>query len=139
MRITGLTASLCAIVLLLADVHPMFAQTADAITVYNAQHASLTQSWADAFTKETGIKVTLRSGGDTQLANQILQEGANSPADVFITENSPAMTLVDRAELFAPVAPATIALAQEVARPSNGRWIGIAARSTVFAYDKRKL
>src|SRR4051812_3091120 len=109
------------------------------IVVYNAQHESLTQSWADAFTKETGIKVTLRNGGDTQLANQILQEGANSPADVFLTENSPAMALVDRAELFAPVAPATIALAREAARPSNGRWIGIAARSTVFVYDKLKL
>ena len=117
-----------------------FAQAEPAtIVVYNAQHESLTQSWADAFTKETGIKVTLRNGGDTQLANQILQEGANSPADVFLTENSPAMALVDRAELFAPVAPATIALVQEAARPSNGRWVGIAARSTVFAYDKRKL
>ena len=117
-----------------------FAQAEPAtIVVYNAQHESLTQSWADAFTKETGIKVTLRNGGDTQLANQILQEGANSPADVFLTENSPAMALVDRAGLFAPIAPATIALVQEAARPSNGRWVGIAARSTVFAYDKRKL
>ena len=44
----------------------------DSITVYNAQHESLTQAWADAFTKETGIKVTLRNGGDTELGNQIV-------------------------------------------------------------------
>ena len=61
------------------------------IVVYNAQHENLTQAWADAFTKETGIPVMLRSAGDTELGNQIVQEGANSPADVFLTETSPAM------------------------------------------------
>ena len=34
------------------------------IVVYNAQHASLAQAWTDAFTRETGIKVTLRKGSD---------------------------------------------------------------------------
>ena len=44
-----------------------FAQAEPAtIVVYNAQHESLTQAWADGFTKETGIKVTLRNGGDTR-------------------------------------------------------------------------
>jgi len=55
----------------------------------------------DGFTKETGIKVTIRKGSDTELANQIVQEGASSPADVFVTENSPAMVLVEKAGLFA--------------------------------------
>ncbi|WP_406858113.1 iron ABC transporter substrate-binding protein [Alsobacter sp. KACC 23698] len=109
------------------------------IVVYNAQHESLTQAWADAFTKETGVKVTLRNGGDTQLGNQLVQEGANSPADVFLTENSPAMALVDGAGLFAPIAADAAAQVPEAFKPSHGRWIGIAARSTVFVYDKRKL
>ena len=112
---------------------------ADGIVVYNAQHASLTQAWADGFTRDTGIKVTLRKGSDTELGNQIVQEGAASPADVFLTENSPAMALVDAAGLFAPLDAATLAQVPEQFRPSNGHWIGIAARSTVFAYDKSKL
>src|SRR6185295_4468817 len=69
----------------------------DGIVIYNAQHANLVKAWADAFTKETGIKTTIRQGSDTEVANQIVQEGANSPADVFLTENSPAMVLVDNA------------------------------------------
>ena len=112
---------------------------ADGIVVYNAQHASLTQAWADGFTRDTGIKVMLRKGSDTELGNQIVQEGAASPADVFLTENSPAMALVDAAGLFAPLDAATLAQVPEQFRPSNGHWIGIAARSTVFAYDKSKL
>jgi iron(III) transport system substrate-binding protein len=109
------------------------------ITVYNAQHASLAKEWVEAFTRETGIKVILRNGGDSEFANQIVAEGRNSPADVFLTENSPAMALVDQAGLFAPVDPATLAQVPEEFRPADGRWIGIAARSTVFAYDKTRL
>lgn len=109
------------------------------ITVYNAQHESLTQAWADAFTAETGIKVTIRQGGDLEVGNQILQEGANSPADVFLTENSPAMVLVDNAGLFEPLPEDLLAQVPAEFRPTNGHWTGIAARSTVFAYDKTKL
>ena len=115
------------------------APSADGIVVYNAQHASLTKEWVEAFTKKTGIKVTLRNGGDTELGNQIVQEGAASPADVFLTENSPAMALVDNAKLFAPLDPATLALVPANYRPEHGRWTGIAARSTVFVYNKSKL
>ena len=108
------------------------------ILVYNAQHASLTQAWAEAFTRETGIKVTLRQGGDTELGNQLVQEGANSPADVFLTENSPAMALVDGAGLFAPLDAATAAQVAPGYRTAHGRWVGIAARTTVFVYQKAK-
>jgi iron(III) transport system substrate-binding protein len=124
----------------LAAVTPAFAQAESAgIVVYNAQHESLGVAWAEAFTKETGIKVTLRKGSDMEFANQIIQEGAASPADVFLTENSPAMSLVDSAGLFEPVAKETLDQVPENFRPSNGHWVGVAARSTVFAYDKTKL
>lgn len=105
------------------------------ITVYNAQHEELTQEWADEFTAKTGIKVTLRNGDDSELGNQIVQEGSASPADVFLTENSPAMSLVDNADLFTPVDAATLKNVPEQFRPSSGNWTGIAARSTVFAYN----
>lgn len=109
------------------------------ITVYNAQHEELTQAWVDAFTKETGVKVTVRNGSDTELSNQIVAEGKASPADVFLTENSPAMAQVENAGLFANVDAATADQVPEQYRPSTGKWTGIAARSTVLVYDKRKL
>lgn len=112
---------------------------AQGITIYNAQHRDLTSDWVKGFTHETGIKVTVRNGDDTELGNQILQEGSASPADVFLTENSPAMSMIDNAGLFAPVDPSTRAEIEAAYQPSNGHWIGIAARSTVFAYNKDKL
>jgi iron(III) transport system substrate-binding protein len=109
------------------------------ITVYNAQHESLTQAWADAFTAATGIAVTIRQGSDLEVGNQILQEGANSPADVFLTENSPAMVLVDKAGLFEPLPAEILEQVPAQFRAADGDWTGIAARSTVFVYNKDKL
>jgi iron(III) transport system substrate-binding protein len=119
---------------------PALAQDAsEGIVIYNAQHESLTKEWAAAFTKETGIEVTIRQGSDTEFGNQIVAEGASSTADIFLTENSPAMALVDNAGLFALLDADTLAEVPEQFRPANGHWIGIAARSTVFVYDKTRL
>ena len=109
------------------------------ITVYNAQHEELTQAWADAFTAESGVEVVLRNGNDSELGNQIVQEGKASPADVFLTENSPAISLVDNAGLLAPVDQATNEQVPKAYRPTSGHWAGIAARSTVFVYNPAQL
>jgi len=109
------------------------------IIVYNAQHESLAKEWAEGFTKETGIKVTLRNGGDSDFSNQIVAEGTASPADVFLTENSPAMVLVESAGLFAPVDADTLAQVPQDYQAASGKWVGVAARSTVFAYNTTKL
>ena len=110
-------------------------EDADALVIYNAQHEKLTEEWADAFTEETGIAVVLRNGGDSELGNQLVAEGDASTADVFLTENSPAMSLVENAGLLAPVDSATLQTVPEAYRPASGDWTGIAARSTVLVYN----
>ncbi len=111
----------------------------DELLIYNAQHESLTKEWIDAFTEETGIKVTYRQGGDTELGNQLVAEGKASPADVFLTENSPAMAAVERAGLFADLEPETLEQVPPQYRPPSGKWTGVAARSTVFVYNTSRL
>jgi iron(III) transport system substrate-binding protein len=111
----------------------------DELLIYNAQHESLTKEWIDAFTKETGVKVTYRQGGDTELGNQLIAEGDASPADVFLTENSPAMAAVEHAALFADLDAETINQVPSQYRPASGKWTGVAARTTVFVYNKAKL
>ena len=105
------------------------------ITVYNAQHEELIEEIAPGFTEKTGIEVKLRNGDDFELANLIIQEGDQSPADVFLTENSPAMSLVDSRGLFAPLDQQTLAQVPGQFSPSNGHWMGFAARSTVLIYN----
>jgi iron(III) transport system substrate-binding protein len=109
------------------------------LTIYNAQHENLVKAMLADFTKETGIKLEYRNGEDPELANQIVQEGAASPADVFLTENSPSVDVVDRAGLFAPLEQKALDQVGEQYRPSSGTWVGFAARSTVLAYNPSKI
>jgi iron(III) transport system substrate-binding protein len=109
------------------------------LTLYNAQHESLVKAMVAGFTQETGIKVELRTGKDFDLANQIVQEGSNSPADAFITENSPAMQVVAAKGLFSPVDAETRAQVPAIFQPTTGDWVGVAARATVLVYNPKML
>ena len=111
----------------------------DKLLIYNAQHESLTKEWIEAFTEETGIEVEYRHGNDTEMGNQLVAEGDASPADVFLTENSPAMAAVERAGLFADLAPDTLEQVPPQYRPPTGKWTGVAARTTVFVYNTARL
>src|SRR5262249_47624298 len=66
------------------------------LVVYNGQHLELTRALVSAFQRKTGVQVKLRSNDAVVLADQILQEGSSSPADVYLSENSP--ELVELAE-----------------------------------------
>lgn len=109
------------------------------LTLYNAQHVDLIETLVDAFTEQTGIKVEIRSGSDSELANQIIQEGAASPADVFVTENSPAMSLVDNDGLLAGLDRGTLDQVPMNYQASDGNWLGWAARATVLVYNPSRI
>jgi len=105
------------------------------IVVYNAQHEQLLEELAPAFTEETGIEVELRNGKDLELAAQLVAEGDASPADVFLTENSPAMSQVERAGLFESLPESAVSPIPAQYRPASGLWTGFVARSTVLVYN----
>jgi iron(III) transport system substrate-binding protein len=105
------------------------------LVVYNAQHEQLLEEIAPRFEEKTGIQVELRNGADSELAAQLIQERDASPADVFLTENTPAMSAVERAGLLASLdAPATDPIPAAY-RPASGMWTGFVARSTVLVYN----
>ena len=113
------------------------AQT-NSITVYSAQHPQVDAMLAAAFTKETGIKVKLHEGEGPEIAAQIIREGADSPADVFFTENSPELNLLADKGLLAPVDKSTLALVPAQYSSPTGDWVGVLARENVLAYNPSK-
>ncbi|SDC01174.1 iron(III) transport system substrate-binding protein [Raineyella antarctica] len=116
-----------------------YAPQPQTLQIYSSQHVNVTKALAEGFTAKTGIKTQVRDGEDASMGHMIVKEGDASPADVFLTENSPAMTVVERAGRLAPVQPATLAQAREGLAPSSGLWTPIAARSTVLVYNKDKI
>ncbi len=88
-----------------------------------------------AFTQQTGIKVQVREGEGPDIASQILQEGADSPADIFFTENSPELNLLDEKGLLAPVDKTTLAQVPAKYSAADGDWLGVLARENVLAWN----
>jgi iron(III) transport system substrate-binding protein len=111
----------------------------DTITLYNGQHEQTTAALVKAFERKTGIKVDVRTGDEAELGNQILQEGANSPADVFYTENTPVLEVLRGKGLLAPVSPSTLAAVPSRYDSSQGDWVGVSARVSVLVYNTSQI
>lgn len=105
------------------------------ITLYNGQHEQTTNALVAAFEKQTGVQVKVRSDDEDVLAQQIEQEGPNSPADVFYTENTPPLVRLDDNGLLAPVDTAALAAVPAQYSAGDHNWIGISARVSMMVYN----
>ena len=105
------------------------------MTLYSGRSEDLVQPLIDAFTEETGISVTVKYAGSTDLATTILEEGDASPADVFFAQDPASLGTVALSDLF-DVLPSEIVDAVP-ARFSDdqGRWVGTSGRARVAVYD----
>ncbi len=108
---------------------------ADTITLYNGQHEQTADSLVTAFEHKTGIKVVVRSDDEDVLADQIAAEGARSPADVFLTENSPPLESLQAKGLLAPLDAATLASTPTRFDSPQGDWVGVSARVSAIVYN----
>ena len=109
------------------------------ITLYSGQHEQTTSMLVAAFEKKTGVKVHTRSGDEAELANQILQEGSNSPADVFYTENTPSLEHLREQGLLAPIDPSTLASVPARYSSAQGDWVGVSGRVAVLVYNTQQI
>lgn len=131
----GLTALAFAAGRLAAGPSAGRAAEAPTLTLYSAQHHQMVDLIVQDFTKQTGIKVRVHSGEAPEIANQIAQEGAQSPADVYFTENSPELTLLDEKGLLAKIDPSTLAQVPAQYSAADGNWVGVLARENVLAFN----
>ena len=108
---------------------------AGSITLYSGQHEQTTQSLVTAFEQQTGIKVNVRYNDEDSFANEIVTEQAHPIADVFYTENSPALEYLQDKGLLASVDSATLAKTPAKYNSPQGDWAGISARVSVLIYN----
>jgi iron(III) transport system substrate-binding protein len=105
------------------------------IVVYNGQHPELTQALVAAFEKQTGIKVNMRTNDSVVLADQLLTEGKHTPADVFISENSPEMMMLEQHGFLSKLDAGTLAQIPAKDDSPTGQWVGLALRVSSLVYD----
>ncbi|HEY3829761.1 MAG TPA: extracellular solute-binding protein [Solirubrobacteraceae bacterium] len=105
------------------------------LVLYNGQHVQTTDTLVTAFEKATGITVNVRSNDEDTLADQIVTEADNSPADVIYTENSPALEYLQNKNLLSPVDSATLAVTPSKFDSPQGKWLAVSTRVSVLIYN----
>jgi iron(III) transport system substrate-binding protein len=109
------------------------------LVLYSGEHPQLTSALVQAFTRQTHLKVSVRSGDGIVLADQILQEGHASPADVFLTENSPELMNLEAHQLLDRLPASTLGQVPARERSPAGDWVGVALRVSSLAYDPARI
>ncbi len=111
----------------------------DYVILYSGRNESLVQPLIDRFTEQTGITVDIRYAGSSELAAQLLEEGADSPASVFLSQDAGALGALSLEGLFAEL-PADITGRVNSAFTSyDDSWVGITGRARVIVYDSETL
>ena len=139
LRVTAATALALAVCGALAGCGSSGASGSDpggqSITLYSGQHEQTTDGLVTAFEKQTGITVNVRNDDEDTLANLISVQGSHSPADVFYTENSPALVFLQGKGLLSPVDAGTLAKTPAKYNSTTGDWVAVSARVSVLIYN----
>jgi iron(III) transport system substrate-binding protein len=107
------------------------------LTVYSGRNETLIGDLVKDFEKSSGLEVEVRYGDSAELAAQIAEEGDDSPADVFFSQDAGALGSIERQ--LAPLPRDVLDRVPERYRDDAGRWAGASARSRVVAYDSREM
>ncbi|WP_333168508.1 Fe(3+) ABC transporter substrate-binding protein [Microcoleus sp. AT3-A2] len=118
---------------------PVAAQTGT-LNLYSARHYDTDNELYQSFTKKTGIKVNLVEADADQLIERIRSEGANSPADVFLTVDGGRLWRAKQAGILQPVSSKVLTSSIPASlRDPQGFWFGLSRRARVIVYNKSKV
>ena len=105
------------------------------LNLYSARHYQTDEALYANFSQQTGIRINRIEGKEDELLERIKNEGANSPADVFLTVDAARLAKAHELGLFAPVASKTL----ESRIPAHLRtedWYAFSTRARVIVYNK---
>lgn len=105
------------------------------LNLYSARHYQTDEALYANFTQQTGIKINRIEGKEDELLERIKNEGANSPADVFLTVDAARLAKAHELNLFAPVTSKSL----ESRIPAHLRtedWFSFSTRARVIVYNK---
>lgn len=109
------------------------------LVIYIGRGESLVQPLIDKYVSESGYQVEVRYAGSAELAAQIMEEGENSPADVFFAQDAGALGAVSKAGYLEVIPAEMLELVASEYRAQDGTWLGVSGRVRVFNYDPDKV
>jgi iron(III) transport system substrate-binding protein len=111
----------------------------DALVVYSGRSEELVGPVFEQFEERSGIDVQVRYGDTAELAATILEEGENSPADLFFAQDPGALGALQDEGRFQPLPQDSLDRVPERFRSPDGVWVGTSGRARVVAYNTEEL
>ncbi|MEM7481404.1 MAG: extracellular solute-binding protein [Acidobacteriota bacterium] len=105
------------------------------VTVYSGRNESLIGPLLARFKEQTGITVDVRYGDTAELAATLLEEGAATPAQVFISQDAGALGAVAAQGLFKTLPADVTGRVPARFQDPQGRWVGVSGRARVVVYN----
>ncbi|HEX6586815.1 MAG TPA: iron ABC transporter substrate-binding protein [Solirubrobacterales bacterium] len=109
------------------------------ITVYSGREEEYVGPLFDRFEEETGIELDVRYGETAELAATLIEEGENSPADLFFAQDAGALGALEKEGLFAPIPEDSLSRVEPRYRSPEGVWVGTSGRARVVGYNTEEL
>ncbi|RKX75002.1 MAG: iron ABC transporter substrate-binding protein [Spirochaetes bacterium] len=106
------------------------------LTIYSGRSEELVGPIIDQFSGATGIEVRVRYGSTSEIAATILEEGRNSPADVFYAQDPGVLGAVE--QLFTRIPESILNQVEPRFRSQTGKWVGISGRARVVVYNTER-
>ncbi len=112
-------------------------ESADAgsLVVYSGRSESLVGPLIEQFKEATGIDVQVRYGSTSEIAATLLEEGTNSPADLFFAQDPGGLGAVANIGLFAPLPDEILNAVKPAFRSPDNLWVGVSGRARVVVYN----
>jgi iron(III) transport system substrate-binding protein len=108
----------------------------DEIVVYSARKEHLIKPIFDMYTAKTGVEVKYITGKAGALLERLKAEGANTPADIFITVDAGNLWQAAEAGILQPVVSEELnSNVPENLRDPEGNWFGLSVRARTIVYN----
>jgi iron(III) transport system substrate-binding protein len=107
----------------------------ETLTVYAGRSSTLVGPLLERFAEQSGINVRVRYGDGTDLALGILEEGENSPADVYFGQDVGAFGALKAEGRLSMLPQSTLDKVAPAFRSPDDVWVGVSGRQRVIVYN----
>jgi len=117
------------------SIDPQAQAATETLTIYSGRSEALTKPIIDRFTQDTGVNAEVRYGDTAAMALAILEEGQNSPADLFFAQDAGALGALSKEGRLLTISSMLLERVESKYASESGDWIGITGRARVIDYN----